>query len=77
MVSSPTLMTEKQPLVLLEFNFEHREKLKLKSSSGSSGPSHFRCKREKCNFSFHYSFTNGVFLIETFMEENELLLAEN
>ena len=29
MYSLPTLMTDIKPIVLLEFNFEHREKLKF------------------------------------------------
>ena len=38
MVSLPTLMTDIKPIVLLEFNFEHREKLKAKVFLGIFRP---------------------------------------
>ena len=47
MVSSPTLMTDIKPIVLLEFNFEHREKLKFKVLLGILRPITLQMQRRK------------------------------
>ena len=76
--SMPTLFEEIKPVVLVKYEFEYLEKLKLKCF-----PWKFRTirmlmqERKTMIFLVEYSSTSAVFSIEILMEEIELVVAHN
>ena len=77
--SMPTFMDEIKPVVLVNNEFENREKLKLKCFSFLEFSDYQDTDaREKNNdFLDEYLSTSAVLSIEILMEKSELVVAEN
>ena len=77
MVSMPTLMEDVRPLVLVEYEFECREKLKLEGFLWKFWIIMILMREKGNEFQFAYSSTSAEFSIEIFLELIELLVSEN
>ena len=71
-----TLMEELKPLRLVEYEFEHREKINFKAFLWKLRTIRILMEDKKKNgFLVEYLFTSTVFLIEILMEEIDLVVA--
>ena len=75
--SMPTLITKIKQVVLVKYEFQYREKLKLKCFLWNFRTAKILMQGEKQWFPVEYLSTSAVFSTEILMEEIELVVAES
>ena len=72
-----TLMKEIKRVVLVNYWFEYREKLKIKCFFGIFGLPGFSAREKNNDFLVDYPCKGAVFLIENLIDEIEVVQVEN